>query len=268
MAWPPQGRGGRVGLEVEGGGTGDAQPLLGGQDRGVMRASFRIIDWSYGTAYRSFSRGQEYVTPHGRASRLFRRRRSGGDRSGFRETPGAGGVAAMSETRRELVMRKRGWRARVRVPRAAGETLRALRACLWPIEWPTAIAAALAAVLPGLALRFHGPLTWLAGTLLVVVAVEHAGAAIRLVPVRLAVVGLALSAVYAGNALLGASYFIQRRGFNDNFFAHLNRNTAQAIPIFGTEVALVIAYSAVGLPVALLAGGVWRLAVSRGRWAP
>ncbi len=144
------------------------------------------------------------------------------------------------------------------------DTLRTLGACLWPVQSLTALAAVVAALLPGVALRFHGPPLWLASTLLVVVALEHAGAVIRPVSPRLAVVGLALGAVYAGNALLGASYFIQHTGFNDIFFASLNLNTAQAIPIFGTEAALVVAYSAVGLAIALLAAR--RLAPRRFSW--
>jgi hypothetical protein len=159
----------------------------------------------------------------------------------------------MSETPNEAAARERDEHGSVRMPRPGVETLRAIGACLWPIEWPTALAAAVAALLPAVALRFHGPLLWIAGTLLVVVALEHSGAVIRPVSLRLAVVVLAVGAVYAGNILLGVSYFLQRRGFNDIFFANLNLNVADAIPIYGTEAALVVGYSVVGLTIALLA---------------
>jgi sulfatase-like protein len=146
-----------------------------------------------------------------------------------------------------------------------GRTLRALASCLWPIDGPTALAAALAAVLPGVALWFHAPPAWVAATVLIVVAIEHAGAAIKPVPLRLAVVGLAIGAVYVGNALLGASYFIQHAGFNDIFFANLNINILPAIPIFRTEVALIVADTVVGLTVALWAAR--RTAPRRFSWA-
>src|SRR5580765_4944039 len=133
------------------------------------------------------------------------------------------------------------------------KTFRTVVSCLWPVEGPTALAAALAAVVPGVSLWFHSAIAWLAGTVILVVAIEHAGAAIQRVPVRLAVVGLAVGVVYVGNVLLGASYFIQHRGFNDIFFANVSLNILPGIPMFRNYLVLVAAHMLVGLVVALWA---------------
>jgi hypothetical protein len=66
--------------------------------------------------------------------------------------------------------------------------------------------------------------------------------------------------VLVGNALLGSSYYLQRSGFNDVFFNHLNLNTLHALSVYGLQFAAAVGYIVLGT-----AAGVWAARVAEAR---